>query len=96
MGKFLNCLFNKALDFAESRSYLLRLFRGLVVSWACIWLVVVPAWKLLWFYTTHIENPDSSWSLLWGALFWILGAIVILVGVFIVDAFARYIGLDDK
>jgi len=91
MGKFLNYLFNKSLDFAES-----RLFRGLVVLWMLIWLVMVPAWKLLWFYITHIENPDSPWSFLWGALFWILGAIVVLVGVFIVHAFARYIGLDDK
>jgi len=91
MGKVLNYLFNKALDFAES-----RLFRGLVVLWACIWLVMVPAWKLLWFYITYIENPDSSWSFLWGVLFWILGAIVVLVGVFIVDKFARYMGLDDE
>jgi len=35
------------------------------------------------------------WSF-WGVLFWILGAIVVLVGVFIVDIFSRYIGLDDK
>ncbi len=91
MGKFLNYLFNKTLDFAES-----RLLKVLLVGWACIWLVMVPAWKLLWFYITHIENPDSSWSFLWGVLFWILGAIVVLVGVFIMNIFARYMGLDDK
>ena len=91
MGKFLNYLFNKALDFAES-----RLLKVLVLIWACIWLVMVPVGKLFWFYITHIKNPDSSWSFLWGALFWILGAIVGLVGVFIINSFARYIGLDDK
>jgi len=91
MGKFLNCLFNKTLDFAES-----RLFKVLLVGWACIWLVMVPVWKLLRFYITHIVNTDSEWSFLWGVLFWILGAIVFLVGVFIINPFARYIGVDDK
>jgi len=59
---------------------------------------VVPACTLFWFYITYIENPDSDslWSSLWGVLFWILGAIVVLVGVFIGDTFSRYIGLDGK
>jgi len=99
MGKFINYLFNKVLDFAESRffiSYLLRLFQWLVFIWAGIWLVMVPAWKVLWFYITHIENLDTSWSFLWGVLFWILGAIVVFVGVFILNSFAIYLGLDDK
>jgi len=91
MGKFLNYLFNKALDFAES-----RLFRGLLLSWVGIWLVMVPAWKILWFWITYIKNLDSSWSFLWGVLFWILGVIVVLVGVFIMNIFARYMGLDDE
>jgi len=95
MGKFLNCLFNKTLDFAESR-FFERLFKGLVVLWLCIWLVMVPAWNILWFYTTYIKNLDSSWSFLWGVLFYILGVIVVLVGVFIINSFARYIGVDDK
>ncbi len=95
MGQFLNYLFNKTLDFAESR-FFERLFKGLVVLWLCIWLVMVPAWNILWFYITYILNTDSEWSFLWGVLFWILGAIVFLVGVFIINPFARYIGVDDK
>jgi len=91
MGKFLNYLFNKTLDFAES-----RLFKVLLVGWACIWLVMVPVWKLVRFYITYILNTDSEWSYLWGVLFWILGLIVFFVGVFIINPFARYIGVDDK
>ena len=99
MGRFINYLFNKTLDFAESRffiSYLLPLFQWLVFIWAGIWLVMVPAWNILWFWITYIKDIDSSWSFLWGVLFWILGAIVVFVGVFILSSFARYIGLDDK
>jgi len=70
------------------------LFRGLVLSWVGIWLVMVPAWKLLWFWITYIKDLDSSWSFLWGVLFWILGVIVVLVGVFIMNVFAGYMGLD--
>jgi len=91
MGKFLDYLFNKALDFAES-----RFFSGLVVLWVLIWLVMVPAWDILWFWITYIKDLDSSWSFLWGVLFWILGVIVVLVGIFITNEIARYMGLDDK
>jgi len=93
MGKFIDYLFNKALDFVESHP---NFFKGPVVLWMLIWLVMVPAWNILWFWITYIKDLDSSWSFLWGVLFYILGAIVVLVGVFIVNAVAKHIGLDDK
>jgi len=70
MGKVLNYLGDKVLDFAES-----RLFKLIVLSWACIWLVMAPMFKLLHYYIllTKNTNPDSIASFLWGVLFWILG-----------------------
>jgi len=87
---------NRTEQYKKGPVSLGKFLNYLSMVWASIWLIMVPAWKLLWFYTDHIKNPDSSWPFLWGVLFWVLGAIVVLVGIFIVDAYCKYIGLDDK
>jgi len=59
---------------------------------------MVPLWKLGSFYITHIGNTNTYspvWSSLLTVLFWILGVIVALLGSYVIDAFAKYRGIDD-